>query len=218
MKDVLDLVILGAGGHAREIADVVRACIDDGAKWNFVGFLDDDASKHGTELHEGPVLGGLAWLEGRAHGGLRGIAGIGGPASRRRVVANARERDLQFVGAVHPAAVLTKHVRLAEGVVITAGCVLTNDIEIGEHTHVNRMTTIGHDCRVGAYVHLAPGVVLSGNVTVEDGCDIGTRAAIIQGLRVGADSIVGAGAVVIRDLPPRCTAVGVPAKVISQRR
>jgi acetyltransferase-like isoleucine patch superfamily enzyme len=95
--------------------------------------------------------------------------------------------------------------------------VLTNNISIGEHTHVNRCTTIGHDCVVGSFVHLAPGVVLSGNVTVEDGCDIGTRAAIIQGLRVGHDTIVGAGATVLRDLPANVTAVGVPAKVIKTR-
>lgn len=214
---MIDIVILGAGGHARELADIVRACIDDGAQWNLVGFLDDDASKHGHELTEGPVLGGMAWLEGRATGNLRAVVGIGGPKSRRRVVMQARERDLQFVSLIHPTASLTRHIAFAEGVVVTAGCVLTNSISIGEHTHVNRCTTIGHDCNVGAYVHLAPGVVLSGNVTVEDGCDIGTRAAIIQGLRIGADTIVGAGAVVVRDLPARCTAVGVPARVISTR-
>lgn len=209
------LVVLGAGGHAREIADVVRACIDAGDGFELLGFVDDDPRTHGRTLHEGPVLGPLAALAGRA--GIELVCGIGSPAARARVVAAARAMGLSFRTLVHPSAVLTQHVELGEGVVITAGCVLTNSIRIGAHTHVNRLSTIGHDCDVGAFVHLAPGVVLSGNVAVGDGCDLGTRSCTIQGVRIGPRTVVGAGAVVIRDLPGDCTAVGVPARVIEQR-
>jgi len=209
------LVILGAGGHAREVADVARACIEAGAPFELLGFVDDDANMHGRMLHEGPVLGPLAGLAGRKN--LVVVSGIGSPRGRGRAVAAARALGLEFRTLVHPSAVVTRHVQLGEGVVITAGCVLTNNIRVGAHTHVNRMTTIGHDCVVGELVHLAPGVVLSGNVTVSDGCDIGTRACTIQGVTIGARTIVGAGAVVIRDLPQDCTAVGVPARVIETR-
>jgi len=209
------IAILGAGGHAREIADIVRARIDAGDDLELLGFLDDDPRTHGRMLHEGPVLGPLAALAGRTD--LEVVCGIGSPIGRARVVAAARALGLRFRTLVHPSAVLTRHVELGEGVVITAGCVLTNNIRIGDHTHVNRMTTVGHDCIVGALVHLAPGVVLSGNVTVGDGCDLGTRACTIQGVTIGPRTVVGAGAVVIRDLPADCTAVGVPARVIEQR-
>lgn len=209
------LVILGAGGHAREVADVARACIEAGATFELLGFVDDDPRTHGRQLHEGPVLGALSAIAGRTD--VQVVSGIGSPRGRARVVAAAQSLGLAFRTLVHPSAVLTRHVELGDGVVITAGCVLTNNIRIGAHTHVNRMTTIGHDCNVGELVHLAPGVVLSGNVTVGNGCDIGTRACTIQGVTIGARSIVGAGAVVIRDLPADCTAVGVPARVIESR-
>jgi sugar O-acyltransferase (sialic acid O-acetyltransferase NeuD family) len=145
------------------------------------------------------------------------VSGIGSPRGRAVAVAAARALGLRFCTLVHPSAIVTRHVYLDEGVVITAGCVLTNNIHLGAHTHVNRMTTIGHDCRVGAFVHLAPGVVLSGDVTIGEGCDLGTRACTIQGIKIGPRTIVGAGAVVICDLPANCTAVGVPARVIETR-
>lgn len=211
------IVVLGAGGHAREIADVVLACAAAGQGYELLGYVDDNPATHGRALHEGTVLGGMDWFDGRGCHDLRVISGIGSPTTRRRVVAAALARQLDFVTLVHPHAQLTRHVRLGDGVVVTAGCVLTNGISIGAHTHVNRCTTVGHDCVVGEFVHLAPGVVLSGNVTVEDDCDLGTHATVIQGLRIGAGTIVGAGAVVVEDLPAACTAVGVPARVIKRR-
>ncbi|MBX7082225.1 MAG: acetyltransferase [Nannocystaceae bacterium] len=217
MSAAVPVVVLGAGGHAREIADVVLACAAAGQPLQLLGYLDDDARKHGSTIHAGVVLGDLSWLDGPGRDEVCLVSGIGSPAARRRVVAAAQARGRRFVTLVHPHAQRTDEVTLGEGVVVTAGCVLTHAIRIGAHTHVNRCTTIGHDCVVGAFVHLAPGVVLSGNVTIEDDCDVGTHATVIQGLTVGRGSIVGAGAVVVRSLPPQCTAVGVPARVIKQR-
>lgn len=211
MKDV---VILGAGGHAREVADVVVACIAAGAPLRLVGFVDDDPTKHGRMLTEGPVLGGLAALDDMPRHRTLVVAGIGGPAPRRRIVEAAADMGFGSPVLVHPTVCITRHVELGTGVVITAGCVVTNEIAIGDHTHVNRMTTVGHDCRVGAFVHLAPAAVLSGNVVVEDDCDIGTNATIIQGKTVSRGAIVGAGAVVVHDVPAYCTVVGVPARII----
>jgi acetyltransferase-like isoleucine patch superfamily enzyme len=101
--------------------------------------------------------------------------------------------------------------------VITAGCILTNQIRIGAHVHLNLDSTIGHDVLVEDFVTVAPGVHISGNVTLGGGNNIGTGAAIIQGVRIGAGSVVGAGAVVTEDVPPDVVAVGVPARVIKQR-
>ena len=206
------VVVLGAGGHAREIADVVEACREDGEDLELVGYLDRDASRHGEDVLGVPVLGATDWLEGQRARDLVVVAGVGSPRGRRSAVQEAERFGVAFGTFVHPRATVTRHVELGEGVVITAGCVLTNNIEIGRHTHINRMATVGHDCRVGEFVHLAPGVVLSGNVHVEDDCDIGTNACVIQNLRIGRGTVVGAGAAVVRDLPAGVTAVGVPAR------
>jgi len=62
------------------------------------------------------------------------------------------------------------------------------------------------------YVSIAPGVNISGSVGVGEGCNIGTGSAVIQNLKLGDYSIIGAGAVVIKDIPPNVIAFGVPAE------
>ena len=210
------VVIVGAGGHGREVADVVRACVAAGEDIELVGFVDEDPSLHGRMFDGVPVLGSSAWLEGRAHD-VQLLCGLGAPATKAKVVPKFSGRGFTWRGLIHPRAELTRTATLDEGVIVTAGVVVTNEIEIGAHVHLNRNSTVGHDCRVGAYVHLAPGAVLSGDVTVGEGCDIGTCACVIQGLTVGPWTVVGAGAAVIRDLPGHCTAVGVPARVLQRR-
>lgn len=209
------VVIVGAGGHGGELADVARACAGAGQPIEVLGYVDDSPALRGKVLRDLPVLGGMEWL--LAHRDVEAVVGIGSPTVRRRVVEELDRAGVRCRGLVHPRAELTPYVRMGVGVVITAGCVLTNDIELGDHVHLNRRTTVGHDCRIGAFTHLAPGVSLSGNVTVGEGCDIGTNACVIQNLSIGAWTIVGAGAAVIHDLPSDCTAVGVPARVIHSR-
>lgn len=208
-----ELVIIGAGGHARELADVVDACIQSGQDLKLLGFLDDDSSTHGNELCGHRVLGPAAWI--RSNSNVRVILGIGSPQSKRAVVEQLADHPIRYQTLIHPRAEVTRWVKFGEGVVITAGCVVTNEIELGDHVHLNRLSTVGHDCVVERYAHIAPGAVVSGNVQVGVGCDVGSKACIIQNIRVGSWSVIGAGAVVISDVPANVTAVGVPARVVS---
>ena len=89
-----------------------------------------------------------------------------------------------------------------------------NQIRIGNHIHVNLGCTISHDGVLEDFATLAPGVHISGYVTLGEGCYIGVGVNIIDRKTIGAWSVVGAGSVVISDIPPYSTAVGVPAKVI----
>lgn len=209
-----ELVIVGAGGHAREVADVVQACVDAGEDLALRGFVDDDATMHGQRLCGHPVLGPVDWL-GR-NPDVEVILGVGSPRSKYAIAQKLAGLRARYRTLIHPRAEITRWVRIGEGVVITAGCVITNEIELGDHVHLNRLSTVGHDCVVGDFVHLAPGAVLSGNVKVGTGCDIGTNACVIENIAIGEWTIVGAGATVISDLPDHVTAVGVPARVLDK--
>jgi len=75
---------------------------------------------------------------------------------------------------------------------------------------------VDHHNTVGDHVHIAPGAHLGGEVTVEEGAMVGIGAVILPGVKVGAWSVVGAGAVVLKDVPREVKVVGVPARPQSQ--
>ncbi len=103
-------------------------------------------------------------------------------------------------------------------------------IRIGGGTYLNRNTeivaaesvTIGRDCKIGRDVlvmdtdqHALPGAELRIEpVVIEDRVWIGARAIVLKGVRIGHDSVVGAGAIVTRDVPPRTVVAGQPARVL----
>ena len=123
----------------------------------------------------------------------------------------------RFAKAFHPTAVASRYVEYGEGSIVTAAVILTNRIRVGRHVILNLDATVGHDCVLEDFVTIAPGVHISGNVHIGEGTDVGTGTVVIPGVRIGRWSVVGAGAVVTKDLPDNCTAVGVPAKVVKTR-
>jgi len=196
------LVILGAGGHARAVADVAVE-----AGWLVAGFTDRTA---------GPdVLGGddvLAQLArtGRVNGG---VVGVGNSAMARRapLFELIRSVGLDAPALVHPRAVVARSCRLGAGAVVFAAT-LGAGVQVGANAVCYSGVVAEHDCRIGEHAYLSPGVILSGSVTVEPGAFVGAGAVVLPGVTIGAGAVVAAGAVVTRTVPPGATVVGVPAK------
>ncbi len=211
-----DIVIYGAGGAGREVAQLLADINERAPQWSVLGFLSDDAAWHGRTVGDLPVLGGSEWVHARGQP-IAVALGVGSPAVKHRLVERVRTPFVSFPTLVHPTVSVGRRVSIGEGTIVCTASVITVDIRLGAFCMVNHGCTITHDDVLGDYTTLAPGVNVSGNVMVGEGTDIGTGSQIIQGVSIGAWSIVGAGAVVCRDLPANVTAVGVPARVIKQR-
>jgi sugar O-acyltransferase (sialic acid O-acetyltransferase NeuD family) len=211
-----DIVIVGVGGLGREIAEWIEDINEAKPTYRLLGFIDDDTSKHGTQRQDLPVLGGLEWLTERSRT-VDAVVGIGSTAAKRRIVERLRPHVAEFPTIVHPQAVVGRHNEIAEGTVVCPGAIVTTNVRLGRFVTLNFGLTIGHDATIADYVTLAPGVNISGYVRVGEGADLGAGAVTIPGVEIGAWSVVGAGAAVTRSLPPNCTAVGVPARVIKNR-
>lgn len=208
--DANDVVIWGASGHARVVADILRRS---GAR--VAGFLDDLAPARRGEAFDGSiVLGGRAELDALRARGVRRLAlGVGDNRARRAFADAAAAAGFDLVTAVHPSAVVARDATLGPGVVIAAGAVVNPGAAIGRAVIVNTCASADHDDRIGEGASLGPGARLAGAVVVGEEAFIGLGAAVIERVRIGARTIVGAGAVVVRDLPDDVVAVGVPARV-----
>jgi sugar O-acyltransferase (sialic acid O-acetyltransferase NeuD family) len=214
------MVIFGTGGFAREVLQILKDYENTNKMLeedvSFLGFLDEDETKYGTLLHGNPVLGGFNWLEENKD--VEVIIGIGNPEAKKKIADRIKTiHEFQFPNIVHSNVVMGDYIKLGEGNIICHGNILTTDIQIKNFVTINLNCTVGHDTVICDYVTVSPGVNVSGNVNIGEGTDLGTNCTIIQGREIGEWSIVGAGAVVVKDIPSFSTSVGNPAKVIKER-
>lgn len=214
---VSKIVIIGAGGFAKEVYEVLMNKLD----WTqetskFCGFLDDNENLHGKDLMGKKILGGLDWLSTNRDVNI--VLGIGSPHIKKKIVQKISTiGEYEYLTLIDQNAILGTDVRIGKGVFVGAGSILTTNIEIKDFVTVNLACTLGHDCILEPYVTVAPGVNISGNCTLKEGVDFGTGGTIIQGKTVKEWSIVGAGSVVVKDIPANTTSVGNPSKVIKER-
>jgi UDP-perosamine 4-acetyltransferase len=208
------VVLIGAGGHARVVADALHLL-----GWaERAVVLDASPQLHGTRLLGIRVAGGDELLPRmKSEGFSRFFVAVGGIRTfvlRRRLFEAAVQAGLEPGILRHPASVLAGSAKLGAGSQVLAGAIVNACAEIGENVILNSGSIVEHDCWIGADVHIAPRACLAGGVRVGRQVHIGAGATICENLQIGDRAIVGAGAVVIRDVPPEAVVAGVPAKAI----
>lgn len=197
-----DVVIIGAGGHAKVIADIV---IKSGDK--LLGFLDDSK--------EGSVIGGYSVIgktcDAEKFFGAEFIIAIGSNEVRRKI---AESLCLKWYTAVHPNACIGTEVEIGAGSCVMANAVINSAATVGNHSIINTGAIIEHDCRLDDYVHVSPNATLCGTVTVGALSHIGASATVKNNINVCANVTVGVGTAVVKDITEYGVYVGVPAKKI----
>ena len=201
MKNV---VIIGAGGHAKVIADIVECAGD-----HVLGFLDGYI-KEDTFLGK-PVLGKDTDYEKYLDAYF--IIGIGDAYARERFVNSMPEA--KWYTAIHPKAVIsTLDTSIGEGSVVMANAVINPCAHVGNHCIVNTTAVVEHDNQIDDFVHVSVGTKLAGKVTVGKRTWVGVGSAVSNGINICSDCMIGAGAVIVKDITEPGTYVGVPARKI----
>ena len=219
----MKIVIVGAGRHGSELYSyLIDLCGNDKAV-QFAGFVDDGHPRN--ELAETWSIGRITDLQHRlaadANTEYGYITATGNNSTRCDLVKRVQALCIPNLSPWtlrHPYAIVGREVQIDEGTCLCPGVILTTQIKIGCHCILNVNSSVSHDCFLGDYVNINPGVTVCGDVRIGEGCYVGTGATIKDKVSIGKWSVIGAGAVVIEDIPPYVTAVGVPARVIKHHK
>ena len=192
------LIIIGASGHGKVVADIARL-----NGYEDIVFLDDDETK--KECAGYPVVG----KSYEAPDGDIFVA-IGNNEIRKIICEKYSERNQPVL--IHPCAVVAEGTKIGPGSVVMAGAVINPGTTIGCGCIINTCCSVDHDCNVSDYVHVSVGAHLCGTVRIEGETCIGAGTTVINNVTICNKCITGAGSVVIKDITIPGTYVGVPSK------
>lgn len=198
--------IIGAGGHSRVVRSVLRAL-----EIPVAGILDDATDRYEASVDGIEILGPVDRLADLPPRPV--LIAIGDNRTRSNL---ADRVPWEMPSLIHPRAYVDPEAEIGRGTIVMAGAIVQPGAIVGQHAIINTGASVDHDCRVGDFSHLCPGSRLAGEVSIGRGVLFGTGAVTIPGAAVGDWTVVGAGAVVVRDLPPCVVAVGNPAKTVRQ--
>lgn len=207
------ILLVGGGGHARVVIDALRL---EGRQ--LLGVVDPSLEL-GESVLAVPVVGDddtVATYDPDSVWLANGVGSTGRSNRRRDVFERFLRSGYRFVNVIHPSATVAVAPPELRGIQIMAGAVVQVGSILGHNVLINTKASVDHDCEVGNHVHIGPGATVCGGVTIQTGAFVGAGATLTPGVRIGRDAIVGAGSVVLHDVKPRTTVVGVPARVIRE--
>ena len=206
-----NVIIIGAGGHSKVIADIIIKSQD-----NVLGFLDDNIPIDTVIIKEknlkvlGKIEDSIKIKEQNSD--IEFIIGIGNNKTRKAIAENYP--DLNYYTAIHPSSQIALDVKIGDGTVIMANACINTSTTIGKHCIINTGAIIEHDNIIEDYVHISPNATLCGTVKIEELTHIGAGSTIKNNISISSNCIIGAGAVIVKDINEEGTYVGVPAKKI----
>lgn len=194
--------IIGAGGHAKVVIEIAEML-----GYEITGIYDQNILV--KEILNYPVSTDFSDIFPEE----KLFFALGSNLNRKK---NAENYKSESFNLIHPSAIVSKNIVLGSGNVFMAGVVINSSSKIGNHCIINTSASVDHDCEIGDFVHISPQASLAGNVRVLEGAQIGIGACIKQDITIGKWSVVGAGAVVIKDVPDNVIVAGNPAKIIKK--
>ncbi|MGL5087090.1 MAG: acetyltransferase [Clostridium sp.] len=206
-----NLIIIGAGGVAKEVSLIVEQLNYLKPTWNLIGFIDDNIKKFGEIINGYSVIGGFETLNAY-EGNCSVIIAIADYKVKKSIVKRLKNR-FTYATIINPRVWVHEYMRVGEGSIIYEGAIITSNVEIGKHVLISPKCGIGHDSIIKDYVSLLWNVNISGTDVIEEGVLIGSGATVVQNKVIGQGAIIGAGAVVINDIPSGSIVVGVPGRI-----
>ncbi|WP_242219249.1 acetyltransferase [Bacillus cereus group sp. BfR-BA-01380] len=208
----MKIVMIGQGGHSKVIRDIILS----NKEYEIVGYLDDryEDITIVDNIYFGPISTVYEMINDFNQ--IKFVIAIGNNKVRKKIAEKLGLPDNCYATLIHKTAVISPNAKIGNGTVVMPNAVINADTQIGNHSIINTGSVVEHDNILGDFVHISPHVTLTGSIIIEEGVHIGAAATLIPSVKIREWSIIGAGTVVINDIPPNCTAVGIPAKIINE--
>lgn len=199
---MLDIAIIGSGGHAKVIVDLINEL----NIYNIIGFYDDN---NGSRLYDIANLGQIKDIDKSI---ANFIIGIGSDKIRKKIY--EENKDINWCKLIHPKSIVSKNVKIDAGTVVFAGAIIQTEVTIGKHCIINTNCNIDHESAIGNFTSICPSTTICGQVNIGELTFIGANSTVIQCINIGNRCIVGAGSVIIRNIDNDCKVAGNPGKKI----
>jgi sugar O-acyltransferase (sialic acid O-acetyltransferase NeuD family) len=213
---VTGVLVVGGGDQGRQVISAIEAS----ASAEIMGVLDG-AIPSGTLVAGYPVGGTEDDLRACADelGADGFVVAVGDNSTRAALLERLTNAcpDLSVFTVVHPTATVARDATIGAGSIVLAGSVVSNGCTVGRGVLLGTHSSVDHDCTVDDYASLAPGVTTGGTVRIGRATAIGIGSNVVHGITIGADTVIGAGALVLDPVPDRVVAFGVPARVVRER-
>ena len=196
------IVIIGAGGHGRVVADVAKL-----NGYESILFLDDD-SENKNPNKVGPISDFPNYIDKYDF-----FVAVGNNASREKLTSHIAEFGANIVTLIHPRAVVCEDVKMGRGCFVMAGAVINTNVKIGEGVIVNTSSSIDHDCEIGDYTHVSVGTHIAGTVKTGKRVFLCAGVTVVNNVSISDDCVIGAGAVVVNNIDEKGLYLGVPARI-----
>ena len=207
------ICIVGAGGSAKDVLCIVADSIaGTNVKLKDAAcFMVDDAYYNETSINGIDVISQSDFEPSK----YDVVVAIGDPHVRKDKVSRM-PAETTYTSVIHPSVIISQWVEIGEGAIIAAGTILTCNIKIGKHVHLNLNSTITHDCEMGDFFTTAPGVNISGNCKFGNCVNMGTNAATRQRIEICDDVTIGMGGVVVKNIDEPGVYVGNPVRKLDK--
>lgn len=214
MIPMIKTVIVGAGGQARVVADILN--YDPNVE--IVGYTDNILREPGEEIFGKPVLGKHSiWPNLLKEGVIAAVVAVGDNEIRTEYFNQLKKLGFLLLNAIHPNASLASNVELGEGITVCSGATINTLVKIGNNCIINTAAIVEHECIVEDNVHIGPGANIAGRVVIKKNSFIGIGSTIREYITIGKNVTIGAGSVVLQDIPDNVMAAGVPAQIKKEK-